>query len=265
MNKQTYRAPAWAWFLCWLLIAHARGETPTLRYEVLARYQHPSNTFTQGLDLNGDTVYESSGLYGRSYIAAWTLQTPMAIIKQPLPDAVFGEGLTLLHERIYTLSWRERRGFIFDQKTLKKLGEFSYAGEGWGLTHNDETLVMSDGTDTLRFIDPRTLTTVRSINISERSVPVENLNELEWIPAHAKQPSRLLANIWQSDDIVVIDIEKAEVTARIDLSRLYPKSTRSGKADVLNGIALDTRDQTLLVTGKFWPYVYKIRVLEALP
>lgn len=251
--------------LCWLFTTSTNASTPSLRYEVIARYAHPNSAFTQGLELSGDTVYESSGLYWRSYIAAWPLQTQTIAIKQALPYGVFGEGLTLWNERIYALSWREKRGFIFDQKTLKKLGEFSYAGEGWGLTHSDNALIMSDGTDTLRFIDPNSLTIERALNISENSLPIENLNELEWIPARAEHPARLLANIWQSDDIVVIDIVKGQVTARIDLSKLYPKSTRSEKADVLNGIAFDTRDQTLLVTGKFWPYVYKIRILDALP
>lgn len=251
--------------LCWFITACASAAAPTLRYEVVARYNHPGNAFTQGLELSGDTIYESSGLYWRSYIASWPLQTQTTALKQALPYAVFGEGLTLWKERIYTLSWREKRGFIFDQKTLKKLGEFSYSGEGWGLTHSDDALIMSDGTGTLRFLDPDTLVMSHTMRVNEDSVPIENLNELEWIPARAKQPARLLANIWQSDDIVVIDTEKGRVTARIDLSKLYPKSTRSEKADVLNGIAFDARDQTLLVTGKFWPYVYKIRVLDALP
>lgn len=255
-----------AWLILGLLFAaHAHATTPTLRYEVIARYKHPDSAFTQGLELSGDTVYESSGLYWRSYITTWPLQTQTATIKQTLPYAVFGEGLTLWNDRIYTLSWREKRGFIFDQKTLKKLGEFSYSNEGWGLAHNDDALIMSDGTETLRFIDPNTLATSHTVSVSENSTPIENINELEWIPARANQPSRLLANIWQSDEIVVIDTEKGRVTARLDLSKLYPKSTRSEKADVLNGIAFDNRDQTLLVTGKFWPYVYKIRVLDALP
>ena len=254
----------WLALVC-LLVAQANATTPTLRYEVIARYKHPDNAFTQGLELSGDTVYESSGLYWRSYIATWPLQTQTTTIKQALPYTVFVEGLTLWNERVYALSWREKRGFIFDQKTLKKLGEFSYTNEGWGLAHNNEALIMSDGTDTLRFIDPDTLATAHTVSVSENSIPIENINELEWIPARADQPSRLLANIWQSDEIVVIDIEKGRVTARLDLSKLYPKSTRSEKADVLNGIAFDKRDQTLLVTGKFWPYVYRIRVLDALP
>ncbi len=251
--------------LCVALAAAAHAAAPSLRYEVVARYAHPDSPFTQGLDLSGDTVYESSGLYARSYIATWPLQANAIASKQPLPREVFGEGLTLWNDRIYTLSWREQRGFIFDKTTLNKLGEFSYAGEGWGLTHNQRMLILSDGSNTLRFIDPQTLATEKNLSVNDSGTPVPNLNELEWIPAHAQQPPRLLANIWQSDEIVVIDIDSGKVTARIDLSKLYPKSTRSNKADVLNGIAYDDRDRTLLVTGKFWPYVYRIRVVDALP
>ncbi|MFT3930689.1 MAG: glutaminyl-peptide cyclotransferase [Spongiibacteraceae bacterium] len=265
MTQRALRSPLLWLPLPWLFAAQLSAAAPTLRYEVIARYKHPDNAFTQGLELSGDTLYESSGLYWRSYISSCPLTTGASCTKQSLPYSVFGEGLTLWNDRIYTLSWREKRGFIFDKKTLKKLGEFSYQGEGWGLTHNDAALIMSDGTSMLRFINPNTLVTERSINISDGETPIDNLNELEWIPAHSSQPERLLANIWQSDEIVVIDSEKGRVTARLDLSKLYPKSTRSEKADVLNGIALDTRDQSLLITGKFWPYIYRIRVLDALP
>lgn len=251
--------------LCGLFAAYASATTPTLRYEVVARYPHPDAVFTQGLELNGDTVYESSGLYWRSRIATWTLNTQTVTQKQVLPYSVFGEGLTLWNDRIFVLTWREQRGFIYDQKTLKKIGEFSYRGEGWGLTHNDKALIMSDGSNQLRFIDPKTQQVERCVSVDEDTTPIDNLNELEWIPAHGTSSARLLANIWQSDEIVVIDTDKGRVTARLDLSKLYPKSTRSEKADVLNGIALDARDQTLLITGKFWPYVYRIRLLDALP
>ena len=263
------RSRAWlalGWSISsWLIAVHASAATPTLHYEVIARYAHPDSAFTQGLELSGDTVYESSGLYWHSYIAAWPLQTQTLTHKKALAYSVFGEGLTLWRERIYVLTWREQRGFIFDKNTLKKLGEFSYSGEGWGLTHTEHALIMSDGTDTLRYIDPQTLRVEKTVSICEDGTPIDNLNELEWIPAHDNQPARLLANIWQSDAIAAIDTESGRVTARIDLSKLYPNTTRGTHADVLNGIAFDPRDQTLLITGKFWPYLYRIRLLDALP
>jgi glutaminyl-peptide cyclotransferase len=239
--------------------------TPTLRYEVIARYPHPESAFTQGLEIDGDTIFESSGLYDRSYIATWHLLETKQNTKQSLPSATFGEGLTLWGERLYVLTWREQRGFIFDKTTLEKKAEFSYEGEGWGLTHTNRTLIMSDGTPALRFIDPQTLRVEKTLNATENGVRIDNLNELEWIPAHENQPARLLANIWQSEDIVVIDTDNGHITARIDLSKLYPKTTRSTHADVLNGIAFDARDKTLLITGKRWPFVYRIRLLDALP
>lgn len=250
-------------FCC--LISLRGFATPSLRYEVTARYEHPEAAFTQGLSVEGDTVFEVSGLYDRSYIATWRLQDSKYIAKQALPHTTFGEGLTLWRERIYILTWREQRGFILDKNTLKKIGEFSYRGEGWGLAHDAHALIMSDGTAKLRFIDPQTLRVQRTLEINEDATPIDKLNELEWIPARGAQPARLLANIWQSDEIAVIDTERGRITARIDLSRLYPKTMRPARADVLNGIALDTRDQTLLITGKFWPYIYRIRVLDALP
>lgn len=256
----------WAWLLCWWLAAQCAGAaTPFLRYEVVARYAHPGPAFTQGLALSGDSVFESSGLYGHSFTTIWSLSNSTPLARQSLPASVFGEGLTLWNERLYVLSWREQRGFILDSKTLKKLGEFAYSGEGWGLSHTGTRLIMSDGSATLRLLEPRTFEVNRTIQVTDGELPLTQLNELEWIPAQNERPARLLANIWQSDEIAVIDIEDGRVTARLDLSRIYPKPVRAAKADVLNGIAFDERDGTLLVTGKFWPHVYRIRVLDALP
>ena len=232
---------------------------------MVARYSHPDPAFTQGFELNNDIIYESSGLYDRSYISTWQLQEQPHKNKEVLPTAVFGEGLTVFGDRIYLLTWREQRGFIFDKTTLQKLGEFSYSGEGWGLTHDNKQLIRSDGTATLRLLDPQSLQVTKTITVTENDSPIDFINELEWLPAHDKQPARLLANIWQSDSIVVIDAATGHITARLDLSHLYPKSSRSMRADVLNGIALDSSDYTLLITGKLWPFVYRIKLLDALP
>ena len=251
--------------LACLLPFNAHGATPSLRYEVVARYAHLDTAFTQGLELDGDTLYESSGLYERSYLAVWSPQMRSISKKRMLPESVFGEGLTLWRDRIYVLTWRGQRGFIFDRETLKELGQFTYSGEGWGLTHDGQALIMSDGTSTLRFLDPLTLHTKGTLEVTEDGNPVKDINELEWLPAHDREPVRLLANIWQRDQVVVIDPGNGHVTARIDFSRLYPKPTRDPHADVLNGIALDSRDRSLLITGKFWPYLYRVHLLEKLP
>lgn len=248
-----------------LLLAACAGRcsaAPLLDYSVVARYPHPETPFTQGFEIDGDTVYESSGLYRRSFIARWKLGDAHLTQKQPLPPELFAEGLTVLDGRIYTLSWRERRALVFDRTSLRRIAEFEYGGEGWGLAHNGRELVMSDGSDTLRFLDPANFRTVRTLAVTDAGQPVGRLNELEWIPARGDRPPRVLANIWQTDTVVAIDPASGAVTAQLDLGRLY--TLRSARADVLNGIAYDARDDTLLLTGKFWPYVYRVRLSGAL-
>ncbi len=268
------------------------AEPPTLAYQVVARYPHDGDNFTQGLELIDGTLYESSGLYGRSFIA----QQPFPATATPpdippesrsknsahklterheLPARYFGEGLTLWGERLYVVTWREQRGLIFDRHSLQPLGEFAINGEGWGLTHNDQQLILSNGSAVLQFIDPQSISPqslspqnvalVKSLPVSVDGTPVERLNELEWIDSRALGPARVLANIWQTDTIVVIDPSNGRVTAQLDLSQLYPHGQRSQHADVLNGIAFDARDNTLLITGKFWPTLYRIRLLQPLP
>lgn len=247
-----------------VLFAFEATAAPALAYRVIHRYPHPEMSFTQGLELDGDTVLESSGLYRRSYIQRWRLDSQQVIARRELPAAIFAEGLTQLGGRIYVLSWREQKALVFDKTTLAPLGEHAYRGEGWGLTHNGSELIMSNGSDSLQFIDAATFQVLRTLPVTDDGSPLAALNELEWIPATPQHPTRLLANIWLTDTIVVIDPDSGAVTARLDLSKLYPKGQRSRRADVLNGIAYDPRDGTLLVTGKFWPHVYKLKLEAAL-
>lgn len=239
---------------------------PTLSYTVVARYAHPDTPYTQGLELDGDTVYESSGLYRQSFISRWQIGDQIngksALGKRAIAPELFAEGLTLFGNRLYLLSWKEQRVTVFDKASLNKIGEFAYRGEGWGLTHDAHALIMSDGSATLRWLDPTDFRSLKTLAVSEDGQPVERLNELEWIPARATQPARILANIWQSNSIVAIDPDTGNVTARLDLSKLYPSGQRSARADVLNGIAFDPRDNTLLITGKFWPSVFRLRLDE---
>lgn len=242
---------------------------PTLTYTVVARYAHPNIPFTEGLELDGDTVYESSGLYRQSFISRWQIGGPNiggqgALDKRAIAPEIFAEGLTLFGNRVYVLSWKEQRVTVFDKDTLNKIGELAYRGEGWGLTHDVHALIMSDGSDTLRWLDPTDFHTLKTLPVSEDGHPIDRLNELEWIPARATQPARILANIWQTNSIVAIDPENGNVTARLDLSKLYPSGQRSAHADVLNGIAFDPRDNTLLITGKFWPSVFRLRLDESI-
>lgn len=249
-------------FLCVTLGSVNASAAPTLSYTVVARYAHPDTPYTQGLELDGDTVYESSGLYRQSFISRWQIGEQSAFDKRAVAPEIFAEGLTLLGNRVYVLSWQEQRGTVFDKASLNKIGEFAYRGEGWGLTHDAHALIMSDGSATLRWLDPADFRSVKTLAVSEDGHPVEHLNELEWIPARATQPARILANIWQTNSIVAIDPDTGNVTARLDLSKLYPSGQRSAHADVLNGIAFDPRDNTLLITGKFWPTVFRLRLDE---
>lgn len=272
---------AWLFALCCCAALCSADVAPTLGYSVVARYPRPDPAFTQGLELSGDALYESSGLYGKSYVVKWLPQpapeqTPgnnsassagwRSEARQPLPSPYFAEGLTRWRDRLYVLTWREQRGFILDADTLRQLGEFSYDGEGWGLTHNGRQLIMSDGSARLRFIDPDNLRPQQTITVKDNGRELSLLNELEWVGAgSAARAPRILANVWQTDTIVAIDPDSGAATAWLDLGQLYPRGQRSPRSDVLNGIAFDPRDGTLLVTGKLWPFIYRLRLNEPLP
>jgi glutamine cyclotransferase len=247
---------------------------PALTFKVLAQYPHDANRFTQGLEIADGALYESSGLYGRSFIARGTLPQPQVPallapaandVQQSLPRRYFGEGLTVWGERIYVVTWREQKGFIFDRATLRPAGEFAIEGEGWGLAHDNRHLILSDGSAVLRFLDPKTFAVRKTITVRSGGQPLAKLNELEWVDARNGRPARLLANVWETDELVVIDPANGRVTGRLDLHQLYPKDQRSRRADVMNGIAWDARDDTLLVTGKFWPHLYRLKLLQPLP
>ncbi len=231
-----------------------------LAFEVVTRYPHDSHAFTQGLEINGDSLFESSGLYEKSFIAHYPLPGQLGpTVKRSLDASVFGEGLTVWGKRIFVLTWQNQQGFIFDRDSLTPLGEFRYAGEGWGLTHDNEHLIMSDGTSTLRFLNPTTAAVERTVEVKDGGKPVLHLNELEWVD------ERVLANIWLTNEIVVIDPVTGSVTAHLNLDGLYPAGLRAPGSDVLNGIAFDARDHTLLVTGKLWPTLYRLRLRGPLP
>jgi len=261
--RQSHRAhgfvSAFSLLLSLLLALPAAADTPNIGFDVVARYPHRSEAFTEGLELVDGLLYESSGLDRKSFIIAGPLTGEGRVIRQRLPEVYFGEGLTVFGDSIYLLTWRNQRGFIFDKKTLRKTGEFSYAGEGWGLTHNDKQLIMSDGSANLKFLEPGSGRVVKTVPVTENGRPVIYLNELERVG------KRVLANVWQTDNIVVIDPDTGVVTARIDLGKLYPPGMRKPGTDVLNGIALDPADNTLLVTGKWWPTLYRLRLRQALP
>lgn len=245
--------------LAWLLITPAAllAATPRLAWELLDTLPHHGEAFTQGLVLEGDVLYESSGRYRMSYVERRDLASGEVLARFELPRIFFAEGITLFNDALYLLTWREQRGFVLDPETLEVRERFRYRGEGWGLTHNGCELIMSDGSPMLRFIDPQSFRTLRHLAVRERGRPLANINALQWVDGW------LLANIWTEDELALIDPGNGEVAARIDLAALYPRAQRRPGDDVLNGIAHDPRDGSLLVTGKLWPWMYRIQV--ALP
>ncbi len=230
---------------------------PTYRYEILHTYPHDPGAFTQGLIYHDGFLYESTGLLGQSTLRKVELETGAVIQLHALPDDVFGEGLTLLNRRLYQVTWQSHLGFVYDQHTFKLLQTFEYPTEGWGLAHDGQRLIMSDGSATLHFLDPETLEETGTLEVTDLDGnPVPRLNELEVIQG------QIYANIWPTDRIARIDLHTGQVTAWIDLAGLLDVRNLSQPVDVLNGIAYDTQGDRILVTGKWWPTVFHIRLIR---
>jgi glutaminyl-peptide cyclotransferase len=227
---------------------------PTYTYEVIKAYPHDATAFTQGLVFNQGVFYESTGLNGSSSLRRVELETGKVLKKIEVPDRFFAEGLALFNGRLYQLTWQTQRGFVYDLDSFNKLREFSYAGEGWGLTRDAHTLIMSDGSSRIRFLDPDTFEVKRLITVQDNGRDVLQLNELEYIKGE------IYANIWMNDRIARIDPQSGKVNAWIDLSGLLPPEARPDPGAVLNGIAYDEASDRLFVTGKLWPKLFEIKL-----
>ena len=224
-------------------------------FRVVAEYPHDATAFTQGLVFTDGRLYEGTGKKGESSLRRIELASGRIEQLVPLNSAYFGEGITILDGKLYQLTWQNRLGIVYDQQTFQQVSTFRYTGEGWGLTHDGKRLILSDGTSTLRFIDPKTFDVVKRIKVRAANGQIDKLNELEF------RKGEILANVWYSDRIARISPETGEVLGWIDLTSLYPARQRSSKEDVLNGIAYDEASDRLLVTGKNWPKVYEIEVV----
>ena len=223
-------------------------------YEVVKTYPHSRDAYTQGLIFHEGKLIESTGREGKSSVRRVDIETGDIVQKVSLPFEYFGEGLTLLNGKIYQLTWQHQTGFIYDPVSFEKLGEFKYFGEGWGLTHDGQQLILSDGSNRLRFIDPSTFQVKKVVSVTDRGAPVHRLNELEFARGE------ILANIWHSDKIARIEPESGKVIGWIDLTGLLKPGEVSDEDAVLNGIAFDESTGRLLVTGKMWPKVFEIRL-----
>lgn len=229
-------------------------QPPVYTFEVVHIWPHDSSAFTQGLVFHQGAFYESTGLNGASSLRKVELQTGKVLEKVNVPSEYFAEGLALFQGRLFQLTWQAHKGFIYDLDSFRLQGEFPYAGEGWGLTSDDRSLILSDGSNQIRFLDPADFKTQRVINIYNQDQPLQELNELEYIKGE------IYANIWHSDLIARIDPKSGKILGWIDLTGLLPPSERHDDEAVLNGIAYDVAGDRLFVTGKRWPKIFEIRL-----
>jgi glutamine cyclotransferase len=230
-----------------------------MTYEVITSYPHDPSAFTQGLVYWEGYFYESTGLYGESSLRKVAIETGEVLQKTDLPQAYFGEGLTLWQDQLIQLTWREGTGFIYNLEYFTLIEDFTYPTEGWGLTHDGTHLIMSDGSPTLFYLDPETFQVVNRVNVFYQGQNISRINELEYIRGE------IFANIWQTDDIIRINPHTGEVMGWIDLGGLLPNAERTPATDVLNGIAYDPENDRLFITGKRWPKVYEVRLLPIEP
>lgn len=236
--------------------AYAQTGIPIYGYQVVRTYPHSTKAYTEGLFYLDGYLYESTGTTGESFIRKLDLATNKVLQEAELPPPDYGEGIVAFKNRLIQLTWQSQRGYIYDLKSFKRIGQFGYPGEGWALTTDGHRLYMSDGTATIRVLDPQTLKQVGKIDVTALGRPLANLNELEWVKG------KIYANVWLTQNIVQIDPNSGKVVGVINLTGLAPDpSTLSDPSnDVLNGIAYDEKHDRLFVTGKRWPSVYEIKL-----
>ncbi len=229
-----------------------QGSAGTQDYAVVARFPHDTTAYTQGLVYSHGQLYESTGRLGHSQLRHVELTTGHVLAATELAADRFGEGLTLLDGRLYQLTWKSGVGYVYRADNLALVDSFNFTGEGWGLTTDGNTLIMSDGSATLRFLDPESFAPVREVVVRDDGLPLTQVNELEYVRG------QLFANVYQSDRIVQIDPVSGAVQHWFDLAGLFPEDERSPTTDVLNGIAFDEESGNLLVTGKLWPALFEL-------
>jgi glutaminyl-peptide cyclotransferase len=232
---------------------HAREYT----FEVVHRFPHDSKAFTQGFVYHDGYFYEGTGLEGRSSLRQVRIETGEVVQKIDLSPELFGEGIALLGNEIFQLTWESHIGFVYNVSDFHRLRTFSYPGEGWGLATDGRELFMSDGTPEIRVLDPATFNEKRRIKVLDGKSPVKDLNELELVEGE------IYANVWHSNRIARISPQTGEVLGWIDLTGLMGPFYRLENDAVLNGIAYDREHKRLFVTGKLWPAVFEIRVIPA--
>jgi glutamine cyclotransferase len=221
-------------------------------FTVVNSYPHDPTAYTQGLEYRDGFLYEGTGLQARSAIRRVELETGKVVQELKINPGYFGEGITVTAGKLFELTWKDKTGFVYDAKTFKLIRNFSYFGEGWGLTHDQTDLIMSDGTNALRFLETTRFSERRRVKVMDAGAAIPNLNELEMIKGE------IWANVWQTDYIARISPKDGHVLGWVNLKGLLPAG--GGKADVLNGIAYDSAKDRIFVTGKLWPKLFEIKL-----
>lgn len=242
-------------FLLILLFASpAIAAVPIEQARLIRVYPHDSSAFTEGLLIRDGWLYESTGFENRSFIRKKVLATGKVVQSVAIPSQYFGEGVVDWGDTLRSFVWHGGKGFIWDLRTLRQTGSWTYSGEGWAMTHDERNIIMSDGTPTLRFLDPATMQVARRLTVTLNGQPLALINELEYV--HGE----ILANIWQTALIARIDPQSGRVKGMIDVNALWVRAGTSGSSDAVpNGIAYDKRTNRLYVTGKNWPYLFEIQ------
>jgi len=240
--------------LVWALLFTACGQDRVVGYRVVAEHDHDPRAYTQGFLWHDGFFYESTGRYGTSSVRRVTPETGKVEARHDLPSHLFGEGLAVYGDRLVQLTWKAHTARVYDLASLAPLKEFTYETEGWGLTSDGTHLIVSDGTNLLSFRDPETFEEKRRVRVKEGQLPIDQLNELEYVEG------QIWANVWKSDMIARIDPEDGQVVGWIDLTGLFDHRSIPDQDAVLNGIAYDPKSRHIFVTGKLWPKVFQIEL-----
>ena len=229
---------------------------PNYGYQLVHVFPHDPDAFTQGLVFHDGKLLESTGEEGRSSLRRVELETGKVLQKVDVPEPYFAEGITLLKGKIYQLTWQHEVGFIYDAWTFEKIGKFNYQGEGWGLANDGQSLILSDGSNRIRFLDPDNFQVRKTIAVIDGTSPVQEINELEYVQGE------IYANIWHANRIARIDPQTGRIVGWIDLTGLLAPGEVHDEEAVLNGIAYDETNSRLFVTGKLWPKLFEIRLMK---
>jgi glutamine cyclotransferase len=231
-----------------------KPSSPVINYSVVNSFPHDTTAFIEGLLIHNGQLFESTG-DKESWVGIVDIKTGKADRKVEIDKKYFGEGISILNNKLYYLTYKHKTGFVYDLKTFNEIGQFTYETEGWGMTTDNKNLVMSDGTDKLYFLDTVTLKPVKTLTVINEGQEMKGLNELEFIDGY------IFANVWQTSTVVKIDVNTGAVVGTLDLSPLTKQARElKPEVDVLNGIAWHPQTKLLLVTGKFWPYIYVLKL-----